>query len=237
LALILERDWSIVCEGYADKQFFRHLIERRGLPAFDIPFPQEGPDEQLEVLAGRQNFGKMLAALRSNFVLKGLPKGILLVADSSNDPTATFQELRGYIEEAQHYGVPDQPLQVARAAVLGGLPIAPDIIVLLIPWIDQPGSLESVCLIHLAVKHAAIATHVEAFCAATEMNEWPIEKRDKAKVQCFIAATNQDDPNKSLRYAFSGVEPIVSVSNGCFGQIAGVLQNFAEYLAGGAPSS
>lgn len=226
MALVLQRDWAIVCEGYADKEFFRHLIRARTLPEFDIPFPQEPGDiEGQQVLAGRSDFGKMLQVLRANFALKGLPRAVLLVADSGDDPAAVFAEIRSSIAGVAGYAPPDHLLTPGRSAT------APDLLVVTVPWINQPGSLETLCLIHLATKHAAIAPHVAEFCQRTGVSAWTAEKRDKARLQCFIAATNTEDPNKSLRYAFSGANPIISVNDACFDQIAQLLANFANYLA------
>ena len=45
MALALEQGLVLLCEGAADKAFFKPLIiERQNMPRFDIPFPESGED-------------------------------------------------------------------------------------------------------------------------------------------------------------------------------------------------
>jgi len=51
----------------------------------------------------------------------------------------------------------------------------------------------------------------------------------KARVQCVIAATNREDPNKGIRYAFSA--GIISVIDPCFDDVAARTRSLCQLLA------
>jgi hypothetical protein len=216
----LTHEWIIVCEGHADKEFFQHLIDKRGLPAFDVPFPREGLRE-----GGRPAFSRMLSALR---VARGFDRvsAVLIVSDNDDAPADSFNEVRRQIREARDYGVPDQPLLGVRT---DGMPC---VVVLMLPEIGQPGCLETLCLSGLRAQSNQVSLCLDEYARCTGIDSWPsTSKKDKARLQCMSAALSPNDPNRPLRYAFSHYRgPLVRVTDRAFDTVAEVLRNFGRYV-------
>jgi hypothetical protein len=228
MPILLQHEYVILCEGRADKAFLKKLIGARGIkPDFDIPFPEE-LDELSgsgRALASVSAFAEMLRTLRGNPMAFSRIKGVLLVADSASDPTAVFNAVCARIREAGQYGVPTKPLETVPSTK--GHPAT---CVLLIPDDKHAGGLETLCLQHLRVKLPSVYNCAEKYLACDDIKAltWKSrEKQDKARLQCIIAATNEDDPNKSLTYSFSDATgPIISVLDFCFNEIEKNLRDF-----------
>jgi hypothetical protein len=86
MALVLKEELVLCCEGEADRQFIRKLIENRGLRPFDMPFPTNQ-------LHGNKAFGGMLEAIRGDKANFPRIKGVLIVADSADDPATLFTDI------------------------------------------------------------------------------------------------------------------------------------------------
>lgn len=229
----LKHEFVILCEGRADKAFFRKLIDKRNItPKFDVPFPEEpeelGDDDK--ALASVGAFANMLRALRANPATFARIKGVILIADSAIDPSTVFGEICAKIREAGQYGVPTKPYETVRSA--NGHPA---VCVLLIPDDKHPGGLETLCLQHLRTKLPSVYNCAEKYLACDDIKAltWKSrEKQDKARLQCMVAATNEDDPNKSLTYAFNDSSgPIISVLDFCFNEIEKDLRGFCAAVA------
>jgi hypothetical protein len=223
----LERDIVLLCEGYADQAFFRTLLKQRNtIPKFDVPFPEARKDlfNETEPLHGKGSFGKMLKALRGDARSYSRLKGILIVADSGKCPDATFKEVCGKIKEAGGFDDPSEPMK-PTAPVAGH----PAVAVALIPDEIRCGSLETLCMEAIAIDRAWIMGCVTTYLSCGDIMAlgWSPETRDKALLQCMIAAVNEGDPNKGLTYAFSGSPPIISVEQTCFDGVEERLKRFA----------
>ena len=233
MPFVLKHEFVILCEGRADKAFFRKLIDKRNItPNFDIPFPEE-PEEledDAKALASVGAFANMLRALRANPAAFARIKGVILIADSAIDPSAVFGKVCAKIREAGQYGVPTKPCETVRSS--NGHPA---ICVLLIPDDKHPGGLETLCLQYLRTKLPEVYNCAEKYLACDDIKAltWQSrEKQDKARLQCLIAATNEDDPNKSLTYAFNEFSgPIISVEAFCFNEIEKQLRRFCASVA------
>ena len=61
------------------------------------------------------------------------------------------------------------------------------------------------------------------------IDDWGAETRGKAEMQCLIAVTNKDDPNKAGRYVFSSQkgnkQPVIDVGHPTFNSLAKDLKN------------
>lgn len=209
-----------MCEGFADKAFFSRLIQERGLPSFDIPFPN------CETKGGRGHFSEMLKAIRASSKYSQL-SAILIVSDNDNNPDASFREVQEQIQIATGYPVPNTPMQVAKAAG------QPAVLVMMLPWTHIPGCLESLCRKVWAREQGATMACVGEFLRCAGVTNWDeIQKRDKAAVQFFISGSNQEDPNKSLRYLIEGRNALLSMNDDEFNEIANALQSFGSLVAG-----
>jgi hypothetical protein len=237
---IFESEYVLLCEGLADKAFFRELTKRNGLPSFDSPWPPAPEDKAPDAakkLFGKDAFGKMLKALDAHFDL--FPeqltqiKAILIVADTGEDGASSFRRIRDQIQTIPNFGIPTalgqpSPSQHGR----------PPVGVLLVPADGRPGGLETVCVDAFRERQSQVCACMEAYlrCPPIDLSEWTPENRDKARLQCLIAATNKADPNKAVRYAFSSSSgsPLIDVTASCFDAVTKALTNFCE-ATGGRP--
>ncbi|ACX95780.1 DUF3226 domain-containing protein [Halothiobacillus neapolitanus] len=130
----IKNEVVIICEGAADRNFFRKLIEKRKeLPGIDVPFPVPGKD-----LGGINAFQHWLKAIRGDRHAFSRIKGVLLVADSADDPLLTFNNICTQITHATGYAIPTKLDEVTPHAAG-----SPQVSVITIPTSDKPGGLES----------------------------------------------------------------------------------------------
>lgn len=214
----LKENLVLLCEGDADKNFFRKLVQKRDqLPKFDIPFPFEN-------LGGKDAFAKMLRAIRGDRHGFARVRGVLIVADSADDPVVSFQTICDQIRQAGGYGVPTAPLEAAPGT-LGHPPVA----IMLLPDETTPGGLETLCIQEIAPKSPWIIPCVDQFlrCEQIQAHAWPPEKLDKARYHSMVAALNRDDPGRALSYAFKDPQPLIAVEAACFNDVELRLRNFS----------
>ena len=97
--------------------------------------------------------------------------------------------------------------------------------------------METLCVEVLREKHRSTALCLDGYLACLDGKEvgiagWGAEKRGKAAMQCLIATTNRDDPNKAGQFAFSGNEPIVDVAAPAFDTLTADLKTAIAAIAG-----
>jgi hypothetical protein len=222
LPIELKEELVLLCEGEADKNFFRKLIQKReGLPRFDIPFPFEN-------LGGKDAFAKMLRAIRGDRHGFARIRGLLIVADSADDPMVSFQTTCDQIRQAEGYGIPAAPLDLASRT-----PGHPPLAVMLLPDESTPGGLETLCIQEIAPKSPWITTCVDQFlrCEQIQAHDWPPEKLDKARYHSMVAALNRSDPGRALSRAFKDPAPLIAVEAACFNSVELRLRNFSAAVA------
>lgn len=213
----LRHEHVILCEGLADQNFLRKMQEHRaGIPAFDMLPPNEHH--------GSGNFGRMLLALRGDRVGFTRLRGVLIVADSHDDPCKTFKGIKKQIEEVGRYPVPNKLMTIAPRTA-----DHPAVCVMLLPDERNPGGLETLCVRYLTRHpHTWINACVESFlrCDKIEAHTWGPETLDKSRYECVVAATNRDDPSKAVAYAFRDPDPLVVVGHTCFDDVERRLKLF-----------
>lgn len=220
----LEADFVLLCEGDADRQFFRKITERRaGLPRFDLPFPTDR-------LHGSGAFGGMLRALRGDRVGFARVQGILIMADSTDRPEASFRSVRDQILAAGGYGAPSKPLEPAVAAG------HPAVAVMLLPDERSPGALETLLVQEIIDRAPWVRACVDRFlrCGKIEAHRWAAEKRDKARFHSIVAALNRDDPSRAASHAFRDPAPLINVEARCFDDVARRIADFCGAVQKGA---
>jgi hypothetical protein len=212
--IILTEDFVMVCEGLADKEFFDNLLRARNLTRFDVLAAN-----------GWQSFNDLVQRLSSYFELKpeqrDKTRGLLIVADARDNPSQTFQDIAGLIPAELGYGVPVGELQVG--ASLKGLP---PVAIMLIPGGIDPSSLETLCVEAMLETKPDLRACVETFlsCGSINARNWSREKQDKARLQCLIASTNENDPNKGVSHAFGESSgPIIDVRSVSFDRVVTAL--------------
>lgn len=220
--------WVILCEGARDGAFFRHLIRERGLPHFEVTYPTENTleGERIET-GGRQGFSLALRGFRAGTRWMDL-SAILIASDNDDDPTRSFREVQQQIVDAGGYAVPQEPLKVARMS--SSVPI----VVMMLPWLEERGSLDTLCLQPMYDKWLAGKQCLDGFCECTGVNTWTsVSKSSKLRVQVLLSAMCPSDPNTTLRYAWSGEgrgEPI-PLQHQALDRVAGFLRDFRALLA------
>ena len=205
--LELTQEHVILCEGLADQNFLRKFQEKRqGIPAFDMLPHHEH--------YGSTNFDRMLLALRGDKVGFEKLRGVLIVADSHDDPDVTFKSIKEQIQKVGQYPVPNQKAEIAPRTANH-----PAICVMLLPDDETPGGLETLCFRYLTREpHAWIKACIESFlcCDKIEAHSWGPETLDKARYECAVAATCKADPSRSVSQAFKDPHPIITVTDTCF---------------------
>ena len=195
------------------KAFFTKLISDRKLPNFNIINAK-----------GRCDFSEKLKGLRLQ-----KQNAILIVADNDNNPAQLFSEVQNQIRISNRngtgYPIPNKPMEIAK---VDGQPA---ILIMMIPWVDTSGCLETLLLPVWQREKKEIKTCVDDFLTCTETAKWEIQKRDKTAIQCFIAGSNSDDPNKSLRHLLESDKNPLPMDASEFDNIANTLKNFDTIVA------
>ena len=212
----LKHDLILLCEGSHDKLFFSELTSRPGVPKFDIPFPTDR-------LHGSSAFGGMLTALLGAGQPFQSARGVLLVADSTDDPSKVFGSIRRQIQAAGAFPLPTRLGEVA----LGNQGF-PAIQVATLPEDTRAGCLETLYVEELERSHGGLKTCIEAFlrCDSIEAFRWPIEKADKARFHALAAALHKNNPGRAAPEIFKGRPPLISISAGIFDPVVQRLREF-----------
>jgi hypothetical protein len=212
----------IVCEGEGDKAFFSHLIEERGLPEFDIFHPADAPG----AAGGVSGFGDFLTAMSVPLSVKAV-SGILIVADNDVNPGESFTGVQqqihssaGSMQGGSAYGIPAAPLQVAQSVGL------PPVVIMMLPWLDTPGNLETICLDAVYSSNPDLRECLDDYCTCSGTSGWDVSKLSKMRLECVIAALCRSKPATALRYAWSRSETIIPLAENCFNPIANFLHGF-----------
>jgi hypothetical protein len=210
----------IICEGKGDQSFFRELIKRRVLLDFDVFCPPAPGTKN----GGVGGFAKLLEGLSVQRGFDSLT-GILVVADNDDDPEESFKKVFRIIKNASGFQAPSRPLQVVRADGV------PPLAVLMLPWVNEPGALESLCLVATSYKFPQVRKCLERYVRCTGAKNWKPGKLLKMKMRCMLSATCETDPNTSLVWAWAEDrgDPI-PLDNRCFEQLVGFLKDFDGFM-------
>jgi hypothetical protein len=217
----------ILVEGITDSSFFKELIKQRGLQNFEVPWGEKDWGEAKQ--GGIGGFRMKLRALRigsksgiENFGL------ILLVGDNNGNPSGRFAEIQNEILEAEGFGIPQKPREIAASPGVDGLgnPLPP-ISILMLPWDSVDGNLESLCFISAANTRPQYAQCIEDYLACFGTNEWEVSQLWKLRMRCLLAAACPGDPNTGLEHAWSSQKrrpsDLVLLDHPCFNQVADYL--------------
>lgn len=214
---------AILCEGPSDEAFFRALISARGLPEFSI---RNCADADEAGKGGIDKFGKLLESIPGFGSFYDL-KEILIIADGDTDPRRNFDRVARQIAQAApeasptpSYGVPSQHLERAI-----GSPA--NIAVMIVPWIDDPGNLESLCLRSAIAAAPAVAGCVDAFFGCVEADKWSdATKAEKMKFVSMIAAQHQSNPSIGIGNIWREAPGLVPLNHRSFDRIVAALEGY-----------
>ncbi len=102
---------------------------------------------------------------------------------------------------------------------------------MLVP-IEKLGALETICAASIAKTRPWLESCVDAYlsCGKIETQNWSSEKRDKARLQCMVAALYEDDPNKGLRNLLSVQPPMIPLASAVFTPIVNQIKQFRDQV-------
>jgi hypothetical protein len=222
LAITFTKERLILCEGSSDKTFFCELIKQRGLPEFQIQFPHEAN----ETTGGIDKFGKFLLGNINEDFLR-IVKGVLVVADNDDDHQTQFNRVRDQLRFAG-YGVPDRVLKFVKSPNS-----LPPIAIMMLPLGGIPGNLETVFMQAALNKWGNLQQPLADYLRGTpvELDNWSIGKKDKARIQCILAATCQQNPYSTIATLYrNSAQYCVPLDVPCLNDIAQELANFDSLL-------
>ena len=197
----------ILGEGPQDEAFFTNLITQHRLTGFDTG-----------CVGGKDVFGEVLGGLRLDRDFRNI-SCILLVSDNDDDPASAFDGICRQIRDAGGYGIPPQPLTPATASD------HPSVIVMMLPWVDQRGCLETLCYPAAVAASTDISQCVETYASCVRADSWGITRRSKMLLACMLATACKSDPNTGLRYAWNRPENLIPLDNPCFDPVVTFLHN------------
>jgi hypothetical protein len=218
---LIENKHLLLCEGAHDAEFFRGLIKEHNLPPFTVAsFGVGGSDDD----GGRD---------RLTLALDGLPsipgfhqvETILIVADNDSDPKASFNTVVEFINRTRDIGPGRRYIAPAAPQTRAGL--NPAIVVLMIPWTNVPGALDTLCFSAAFNKRPTIGTSVIRFSIEVQSMAWPVTKVSKMKLRSLISAANAKNPYLSPAWVWSEKTDLVPLSDPSFNNIKTFLQSFA----------
>ena len=203
--------WLIVVEGVLDKIFFEKFLRFRNICGFEVHDPKDIllDDDR----GGKDCFGECLEASKTQSALKG----VLLVSDNDSDPSTSFRAVQSQIRKAE-LTEPSAPLSVTEQTN------APKVVVMMLPWTDETGCLESLCLPAAYAKWPGLNEPLNNYLIASPARTWQVSPQSKMLFRCLTAAGCERDPNAGIRVLYKpGCE--FPLDHACFDRMA-------TYLAG-----
>jgi hypothetical protein len=202
----------ILFEGAEDKSFLHALLVVSKLhEQFDFQKGEGG---------GKDGFERLLKGL-----VTVNSKTIIIVADNDGDPQGAFRNIQKQIAAAG-FTVPNLPRETVVTAGLSPLSV------LMLPWDNNPGCLETLCLSAANQKYKTQLDCADGLVKCAGADRWDLAKKSKLRMRGFLSAVCQSDPNTGLRYAWSKVGgrpgdifPLEDVA--AYNQIADYFKNLA----------
>ena len=209
----------LLCEGPEDVAFFQKLIEVRKLPRFRV----KDTSGRGSKAAGNSRYWSALEALKFEIAIKD----ILIVADNDEYPATSFSSVCKQVKKV--YGVekvPQRPLEK--------LGHNPSITIFMLPWENELGSLESLCIEASRSVNRPFAVHVDTFSALIGADNWPTAtRRHKMWLRTMLAACCVRDPFVFLGSVFRDPRNgnLIPLDHPSFQRVANVLSGFVQARA------
>jgi len=215
---------QLICEGAADEAFFTKLLNVRSITGFQVRCARS--NKEPKKCAGKSGIADTMSAILSaNDLRPDTIKGILVAVDSDDDPETEFADAIEQVRLSRPMlHTPDRIMEIKE--LLGGISIA----IMTIPWLDQPGNLDTLLFQSIDITHADIMQPLSEYCKGTEnrTRDWSIGKRSKMKLRCAIAASHKPDPSLALPYLIAGRHCPFDFSDERFNNIAAYIGKFRQ---------
>lgn len=209
----------IIGEGTADSEFLKALIAERSLTGLQVA----------RAAQDKTHFGRRLEAIKlvEGF---GQVETIVLVRDSNGDADAAFRETVAQIrKDTTDYASPAAPLKPSAKGAK-----APRIVVLLIPWSDREGALESLLLEAIEPHHEEIAKRMADTLAVSPTRDCNVSKRAKSRMSCIVAAVCIEDPSCAVSWLWKEEKGMRHyLASGKLDQVVAYLRAWGENPSSG----
>ena len=215
----------VVCEGYSDVRFVKHLLDLREIQTFEIGCPtrdQEGIESE-----GKGGIAEYLQAIRNAAKSpKVTLSSVAIVIDADDDPRRSFKDACKWLESVE-YPAPNAPFEwtsVEKSALRTG--------VLVVPGKSREGRLRKGTLQHLLIDvlretSPNTFTCVEEFAACISgSNEWPLNRNAKMRVNATISA-RCSKPETSLSWIWNRNPEIFPLDHSTFDFVAEFFRQVA----------
>lgn len=222
MAFSITKPFVILCEGPADQIFFERLLNKQKIKGFDVP-PHTHFGNKYH---GWSGLGFMLRSLAGDPASYSKLSGVLIIAD--NATVTTFKDVCEKIAIDGPFVAPDRFIPPSKPNEVVKQPDGhPCLCIMLVP-IGTLGALESICADSITKRKPWLATCVNEYlsCEKIMALNWRPEKRDKARLQCLIAALNEDDPNKGLAHLLHREPPLIPFTSQVFSPIVKEIRRF-----------
>lgn len=206
----------LIGEGPDDAEFFKALIEARGLQTLNYRVMSTAPKGV--GAGGNTKFQEALSIVN----VKPVFRDILLVTDCDDDCAASFEFVRAQVE--RFFGkAPTAPNSV--------IDVPPRLMIAMVPSVGVEGNLETLC------KHAAesadgsMASKTENYRALVQADKWKSpSRREEMWLRANLAARSERDPFITLRNVFSDPKNrwLVPLDNPAFDPFEQMLRDFAS---------
>jgi hypothetical protein len=147
----------------------------------------------------------------------------LIVADNDECPGDRFANVCVQIDRVFGSGTaPNAPLQKTPRTAMRAAAIT----VLMVPWTNEHGHLERMCVEAARDANGSVATHVGTFMTLIRVEGWRNESRfGKAWLRINLAARCTRDPFIPLGRVFANTRynTLIPLEHSSFDRIAGVL--------------
>lgn len=219
----------LICEGTHDKEFFKHLILARSIPA---DFTIVGCSFASGQNASRDGIEKLTEALDELPTLAGfydVLQSILIVADNDDNPAEKFNKVVDLINETSSFGS-GQRFSAPTAPQVTSAGNNPRIVVYMMPAQGVKGALDLLCWQAAAGKRPEVAGYVETFADSCGANTWTEPKDSKMKLRSLIAGAYSSDPYLSPTYVWNDGTDLVPLNHSAFDAIDAFLRNFPNLV-------
>jgi len=221
-----QKRYVILCEGDNDHAFFESLITYHGFQDFQVASPKT-----LGYPEGGKSYFK--TALSSFWATTGFNNvaAVLIASDNDDDRAASLADVRRALEDAdkddfstppRRFAVPNQPLQKAGTS--------PIVVVMMLPWTDELGNLETMCFEAASRAQPAKRQCVDAFSACTGAVRWRMSRRSKMQIRTIIAGSHEDNPDMGLTFVWKRRPDMIPLNDHVFNRVSDFLRNFHAFL-------
>lgn len=207
LSLQLIHPRLVLCEGNSDEAVINALLRHHHI-------------DGLQVIDAKGT-GNLATFLKGARVAKF--KRILIIADEDDVDANNIQfgKVRAAITSAKYDAPAQRRQQIAPTAK------NPGIEVLMLPWDNEQGCIETVCLPAFEELYVPQSVCAATYAACCGCNDWGVTKLSEMKVHCLLSATQPKNPRVGLQIFAKRTNCPLNFDHQCFQRLTDYLRDFA----------